>query len=186
MSCVIKILPALLFVFLSIENVNAIDVATYSSLEYRFGFNYPGNWKEKEQKLPGVVVRITSPDDTLGFNVGAEWDSSLRHVHPKSFVNTFLTQKKLLIATYQKEFPNFKLLESGETTLCNQPAYYIVYTHVYRSMGQETPWKTMQVLSNRSGIQYTLTAAGYPQIFDNNIELLTSIFRSFITDVPSE
>lgn len=182
MSYVIIVLQAVLIFSIAVDNVRAIDSAAYKNSEFSFGFNYPGNWKREEPRLPGTVVKITSPDGSLAFNVGAQWDRSLRNVHPKDFVKKFSSRQ--ISKMYQNDLPNFNLLEAGETTLSNQPAYYIVYTHVWKLVGGEIPWKTMTVFSNRSGIQYTLTAGGYPQVFDNNKELILSIFRSFVTVAP--
>ena len=172
----------MLLITLSANSLGAASTVAFQSSEYQFGFNYPLEWKLEQPRLSGTVIKVASPDGALNFNVGAAWDRSLRNVHPKAFVKKF--SKRQITKIYQKEFVNFKLLEAGETTLCNQPAYCVVYTHAWNSLGRQVSWKTMTVFSNRSGIQYTLTAGGYPQHFDKNLELIMSMFRSFVTDAP--
>ena len=167
---------------ITFTTVSAADIATFKSSKYRFGFNYPKEWKREQPKLPGTIVKVTSPDGMLNFNAGAERDKTLRNVHPKVFVKYFSARQ--ITETYDKEFSNFRLLQAGETTLCNQPAYYVVYTHIWKSMGTQLPWKNMTVMANRSGIQYTLTAGGHPDQFDKHRDLLMSIFASFVTDAP--
>ena len=182
MPYLIAMLNLMLLITFSANSLVAASTAAFRSSEYQFGFNYPREWKLEQPRLSGTVVKVASPDGALAFNVGAAWDRSLRNVHPNAFVKKF--SKRGITEIYQKEFVNFRLLEAGETTLCNQPAYYVVYTHVWNSLGQQVPWKTMTVFSNRSGIQYTLTAGGYPQHFDKNLELIMSLFISFVTDAP--
>ena len=182
MPYLITMLNLMLLITLSANSSGAASTVAFRSSEYQFGFNYPREWKLEPPRLSGTVVKVTSLDGTLAFNVGAERDRSLRNVHPKNFVKKFSARE--ITDMYRKEIPGFRLLEAGETTLSNQPAYYVVYTHIWNSMGGQVPWKTMTVFANRSGIQYTLTAGGYPQQFDKHIELLSSIFKSFVTDAP--
>jgi len=178
----ITMLNLMLLIGLSANSLGAASTVAFRSSEYRFGFNYPQEWKLEQPRLSGTVVKVASPDGALNFNVGAAWDRSLRNVPPKAFVKKF--SKREITEIYQKEFLNFRLLEAGETMLCNQPAYYVVYTHVWNTVGRQVQWKNMTVFCSRSGIQYTLTAGGYPQHFDKNSERIMSIFRSFITDAP--
>lgn len=167
---------------LSSSSLSAASTATFRSSEYRFGFNYPREWRLEQPRLSGTVVKVVSPDGGLNFNVGAVWDQSLRNVHPKAFVKKF--SRREITEVYKREFIKFRLLEAGETTLCNQPSYYVVYTHVWESLGRQALWKNMTVFSNRSGIQYTLTAGGNPKQFDKNLELIKTLFMSFVTDAP--
>jgi hypothetical protein len=175
---------AITFISINASNCKfgAASTVAFTSSEYRFGFNYPREWKIEQPQLSGSDVKVVSPDGGLNFNVGAAWDRSLRNVHPKAFVKKF--SKREIIKMYKREFLKFKLLEAGETMLCNQPAYYIVYTLVWNLQGREVPWKIRTVFLNRSGIQYTLTAGGYPQHFDKNPELIMALFMSFVTDAP--
>ncbi len=178
---IIHVVLAIIFI-VTVTSVNSADKVTFRSSEYRFGFNYPKEWKREQPRLTGTIVKITSPDGTLNFNVGAERDRTLRNVHPKAFVKYFSATQ--ISEAYAKEFSNFKLLEAGETMLCNQPAYYVVYTHTWKSMGRQLPWKNMTVMANRSSIQYTLTAGGHRQLFDEHLDVFLSIFKSFLTDAP--
>ncbi|MBU0769347.1 MAG: hypothetical protein KJ687_09680 [Proteobacteria bacterium] len=166
----------------SANSLGAVNTVAFRSSEYQLRFNYPREWKREQPQSSETVVKVVSPDDALSFNVGAAWDRRLRNVHPKTFIKNF--SKSKIINAYQNAYVNFRLLEAGETTLSNQPAYYAVHTSIQNLQGRQAPWKIMQVFSNRSGIQYTLTAGGYPQHFDKNLELIMGLFKSFVTDAP--
>lgn len=166
----------------STNSTGAVSTVAFRSSKYQFRFNYPREWKREQLQLSDTVVKVVSPDAALSFNVAAAWDLRLRNVHPNTFIKNF--SKRKITEAYQKALVDFKLLEAGETTLSNQPAYYAVHTSIQNLQGRQAPWKSMQVFSNRSGIQYTLTAGGYPQHFDKNLELIMGLFKSFVTDAP--
>lgn len=180
MSHIISILNVILLIALPAFSSAEENTGVYRNSEYQFWFSYPEEWKTDQPQQPETVIKISSPDGKLSFNVGVARDSGLKMVQPEDFVKRF--SKKTITQMYEKEFRDFKLLDSRETTLCAQPAYYFVYTTTSSDAARKlATWKYITYVTNRSELQYTLTAAGPEENFDTNRTLLMSIINSFTT-----
>lgn len=180
MPYLLSILSAIVLIALPVNSMGQEGVEVYINSEDQFRFNYPADWIIEQPDYEETVVEIRSPDRKLTFNVGVARDISLNIVQPKDFIKRF--SKKTIIEMYEKEFADFHLLEARETILCAQPAYYFVYTFASSDADRnQITMKCITVTTNRSEIQYTLTAAGVLEDFDKNRAMLTTIIDSFTT-----
>mgnify|MGYP001248770003 CR=1 FL=1 len=176
----LSLLSVIILIVVPVYSLGEEGVKVYSNTEYQFRFTYPDDWTIEQPDYEETVIEIKSPDRKLTFNVGTARDIALQKVHPRDFVKRYSKEK--ITEMYEKEFVDFKLLEARETTLCAFPAYYWICTFTSSDAEKrQITMKSMTITTNRSEIQYSLTAAGVLEDFDANRAVLESIIDSFTT-----
>jgi len=180
MSCLLRILSVIILIALPSYSLGEEGLEIYRNSEFQFRFTYPADWTIENPDYEETVIEIKSPDRKLTFNVGAAIDIALKKVYPKDFVKRFSKEK--ITEIYEKEFVDFRLIEAREMTFCTQPAYYWIYTFTSSDAERNRiTMKSITITTNRSEIQYSLTAAGVSEDFDSNRAVLDSIIDSFTT-----
>ena len=149
------------------------NVMTYENANYGFSINYPSDWTKQERTPNGtgyqVVVLFVLPTNNVSENLNVVVDDSLE---PST---TLKEQTQANIEQLQQDHPDFKLLESGNTTLAGNPAYKIVYT----ATANQKYVKAMQVWTLSNGTYYMITYKTGPSNYDKYIGTAQQMMNSF-------
>lgn len=70
------------------------------------------------------------------------------------------------LATYERDFNNFTLIEEGRTKMHMFDAYQIVYTFTF---GEDT-YKVYQAMTLRDTTMYVFTYTSSPELYDSHME----------------
>jgi hypothetical protein len=145
----------------------------YENANYGFSINYPSDWTKQERTPNGtgyqVAVLFLLPTNNVSENLNIVVDDSLE---PST---TLKEQTQANIEQLQQDHPDFKLLESGNTTLAGNPAYKIVYT---ATVNQKYV-KAMQVWTLSNGTYYMITYKTSPSNYDKYIGTAQQMMNSF-------
>jgi len=116
-----------------------------------------------------VVVLFLLPTNNVSENLNIVVDESLG---PSM---TLKEQTQANIEQLQLDHPDFKLLESGNTTLADNPAYKIVYT----TSANQNHIKVMQVWTLSNGTYYQITYKTEPGNYDKYVGTAQQMINSF-------
>lgn len=155
------------------------DTLTYESTtttmntKYGIKIQYPADWIKDEKRFPFAVVWLYLPvevgSDIALADIGIlveEGQSSL-----KEFVNGHIMGVK---ATTK----DFKIIESGSTTLSGLPAHIIVYTGMPTNYNQQL--KFIDVLTVKDNNGYAVSYAIAPEKFAEFLPTAQKMFDSFV------
>ncbi|MEQ8175075.1 MAG: DcrB-related protein [Syntrophomonadaceae bacterium] len=146
-------------------NIDATkDWQSYDNATYNLKMKYPKDWTKKEES--GIIVGFMS-GSTANVNLVSEDLSK----SPSMKVDEYL---KLSLPNIEKEFQNFKLLETTPVTLGNVKGQKIVYTASMEGMNL----KFMQVLTIINQKAFVLTYTALADDYDKNLETANNIFGS--------
>jgi serine/threonine-protein kinase len=149
------------------------NITTYENANYGFSINYPSDWTKQEHIPNGtgshVVVLFVLPTNNVSENLNVVVDES---IEPST---TLKEQTQANLEQLQQDHPDFKLLESGNTTLAGNPAYKIVYT----ASANQKFIKAMQVWTLSNGSYYLITYKTGPSNYDKYVETAQQMINSF-------
>jgi hypothetical protein len=149
------------------------NATTYENANDGFSITYPSDWAKQERTPNGIgyhmAVLFILPTNNVSENLNIVVDNSLE---PST---TLKEQTQANIEQLQQDHPDFKLLESGNTTLAGNPTYKIVYI---ATVNQKYV-KAVQVWTLSNGTYYMITYKVGPSNYDKYIGTAQQMINTF-------
>lgn len=158
------------------------DMSTYRDEKFPYTAWYPRTWMKvtpthAATRLKAVSEYGTGDDD---FNVVPSYVPELKDTTPREFVDWLKRNPNVMVGLLKKAVGEVKVVECGETTLSNHPAYFVIANVTYSSLGESRPARIMQVATLRNGYSYHLTFRSPPERFDAMLPTFKAIAAGFI------
>ena len=98
-----------------------IDGNYYKNTKYHFGINFPDGWEIKDSTGLHMVIKAINQYASISIGVIPEIDDA-------QTITEILPLKDLIKNTeeeYRPQYPDYRLIDSGETKIDNLPAYFV-------------------------------------------------------------
>jgi eukaryotic-like serine/threonine-protein kinase len=160
------------------------DFLSYENSSVGIRIAYPSNWSKKENPVANPVGTVTvaflppgenSSTNTFSDNVTVIVDDE----DDQNLIDNKITLKdytnSVLIAEWKKIITDFKLIESSEITLANNPGMKVVYTGSQNG----TKLKYLQVFTMKNNKDYLITYTAMIDKYDSFLENVQKMINSF-------
>jgi eukaryotic-like serine/threonine-protein kinase len=152
--------------------VTVSDFLTYDDILSGFSIKYPPDW-QLEQGIDRALRFKAPRDGTSSDSSPAGLAITFKEVPANVSLST-ITQTQL--GTLKNLYPDFKLLESGETSFGGRPAYRIVFT---ATDPDQLFKKAMQIWFKESTKAYLITYKADVDTFSNYLSTVEQMLNSF-------
>lgn len=137
----------------------AINFLTYENPMYGIRIKYPQGWKRREAP---DMVGFASPEKDASLIVNV-FDISTHPVTLEEYKQHLVNQCKT---------PDCNIIDSGDTTLANNPAYKLVYT-------MEGPLNMMVIFTIKDNKLYSLTYTAGSNEYSKYLDTVDEMVNSF-------
>ncbi|EKD99436.1 MAG: hypothetical protein ACD_22C00256G0009 [uncultured bacterium] len=158
----------------SIEN-SQVDGNLYRNTKYKFRIKFPEGWEIKQGDGPSIVQKAVSGNHSLSIGVKA---MDVGNSYTIKDILTIDELKMSIVDSMQKQYPDIKVLNYGETKIDNIPAYWIKYSMSYSAMNVTFKAVNTQYQVLKGDNYYFITAGSTADEFD-------SVERDFVKSVSS-
>jgi len=149
---------------------------------FPYSFAYPKDWITVPPSHPQTRVKLFS-DLGLGiadFSVIVVYNKPAERFSPQEFVNTLKTSPEVIKSLVKQGNPTAEIINTGETYLSNQKAFYIKGKQTVHSLGSEVKMTILQILLLYEGNTYTLTCRAEEDSFDDYYPTFKRIISNFV------
>lgn len=181
----IRKIVALLFVGLvAIPQLVQADVKAqlFVSQENSFSVQYPSSWNRWNQDQhvhPETVLQVVSPQGH-DLVVVVTANELFRDVTPQEFADVLSKAKShQIVEPLARNYPDVHLVQSGVTTLSQQPAFFYEVEFSLNAAGVRVPWSALAIMTKFRNKQYTLTFRSPTTIFPEYRAIIKMIALSF-------
>lgn len=131
------------------------DFAYYRDNKYPFSARYPKDWTRVSIASDSITrLSVESQDKIDLFTINVIGALGLKQPSPREFVAEAL--KTDYAALIRPKYPDVTILESGETSISNQEAFYWIFRATVVRYDVRMSAVMMQVQTTRAGNIYTL------------------------------
>lgn len=141
------------------------DLIVYRDPTYPFSFHYPKSWVRVEATNAATRFKAVSEAGAgqEDISIVAVANPKTKGQPPAAYFATMRKSPAGYVAALKKQNPSVRLVSHGDTTISNQPAYYIVVDFNHSAAGITIPMRQLQILTGKDGVYYTITMRGDPE-----------------------
>lgn len=154
----------------------------YRDTEYSFSYHYPRSWAQVEATHTATRFKAVS-DGGFGsedVSINVVPNPNAKGKPPTAHFINIKSDPEAYVTTLRRSIPTVQLLYHGETTLSNQPAYYLIIDYTFSSAGIDIPIRQMQIFTGRDGINYTITLRCDPALWSERSQSLRLLATGFV------
>lgn len=152
----------------NVGNVTPSPTTTTYTSPRGYSIAYPSDWSNPDVQSNGALVAFLTPTNNKTENLNIQASNVSASDTLSNVTSTILSENEGLA--------NFKLIDSGNTTLGGNPAYKIVFT-VTSSSGDNL--KVTQIWTVKDGKEYLITYKGSPANYDAYLSSAQQMIDSF-------
>jgi hypothetical protein len=107
----------------------------YRNTKYNFRVKFPEGWDIKDGDGQHIVKKASNQDSSI--NIGVTDVSNFPEADSIHSITEMLTLDEFIKSTeeeYRPKYPNYKLIDSGETKIDNLPAYFVTADVEYSAL----------------------------------------------------
>lgn len=157
--------------------------------KYRYGIEYPGDWKNPKSALlvESSTFTLVNPSGDIQLDIVAQ---QIHTANGEKNITDIKGITEYFTASIMDQF-NTASTKSGVTFLANQPAIWLRYSANRATMNTTVFLTAYQISIMKNNIMYTLTAKSVNDslmdanaVFNNNWPAIDRIIQSFTTISP--
>ncbi|OPY84691.1 MAG: PsbP [Smithella sp. PtaU1.Bin162] len=157
------------------------DSAVFKDAENGFTIKYPKSWVKQKPTQEKTKFKIISKNGKGNeeCSVNVQYSPNLASRTPRDFIDSLKeATKEQLQASVRKGIPNAVIINMGETTLNNQPAFFQHFSFTHDAVGNN-PYAAYGVMTINNGGAYTVMCICEQKSFDKNLRIFKQIISSF-------
>jgi len=167
---------------LCIAQLSDADFTAFRDNQAHFSFHYPKSWAQVDASHSATRFKAVSQDgygrEDISINVIP--NDQAKGKAPEAHFKGIKANPNIVLSLLKNSHPDARIIDYGETTLSNQPAYYIITAYTHSAVGNKVYIRQLQYITGRDGLNYTITMRSTSGNWEQDFRLFQILATRFV------